>query len=362
MTAPDSPSTPAEAAPPFRWGLGAAIFLAGIGVTLLGFLWFGRDDPAAYWEAAIVNLGTTILLAAALVWLERALVKSVRASAQRVAEDAADKAATKAADAATNKTVEELLPRLDALDERLRERRTAVADEVAARASKVSELGSFDAVHDALSAADQIGALAPPRTGEDSWSTTGVEIIVPAGSELGAPRIVTTFVPQGAARTPTVQLSFAENGRRHLRATATWTPDQSPEEAFVALQEAMITAGNGAAAREMSVETFFGNLGSIVRDAMLARRAADGAWMSGSPVIELVADGLAITRNGVEVRGQAGGPQVGRDLFGQFDPRVPSRIVGYRAPSVPPEGIEKDVWDSAIGRATGHFVNSQVAW
>ncbi len=75
-----------------------------------------------------------------------------------------------AAQAATEQTVEALIPRLDELDRRLRDRQNNVADEMAARAAEIGESGSFDHLHSALSDADSLGALAargrrrmPPR-------------------------------------------------------------------------------------------------------------------------------------------------------------------------------------------------------
>lgn len=360
MVSPGGPPAP-EPKTPFRWGLAIAIFAAGAIVTATGFILFGRDDPDAYWASAIVNLGTTMLLAAGLVWVERALVRSVQVTTRQAATSAADEAATRAAQAATEQTVEALIPRLDELDRRLRDRQNNVADEMAARAAEIGESGSFDHLHSALSDADSLGALARPRQAEDASSSRGVEVIVPAGVALSSPRIVTTLVPDAPGRTRTLTLSYETGGRRHGRAMATWVEGKLPEDVFVLLQEAMIAEGLGAEARALSAEVFFANLADIVRDAILARRAADGAWLSGSPVIELVANGLAITIDGVDARGHPG-HVAARGDFGRYDTRVISKIVGYSVPPDPPEGITKAAWDSAVGRATGHYVHPSVRW
>lgn len=143
---------------------------------------------------------------------------------------------------------------------------------------------------------------------------------------------MTTLVPDAPGRTRTLTLSYETGGRRHGRATATWVEGKPPEDVFVLLQEAMIAEGLGAEARALSAEVFFANLADIIRDAILARRAADGAWLSGSPVIELVANGLAITIDGVDARGHPG-HVAARGEFGRYDARVISKIVGYSVPS-----------------------------
>ncbi|MDT0115909.1 hypothetical protein Q9R20_02810 [Microbacterium sp. PRF11] len=358
---PPSAHPDAEPKQRFRWGLAITIALVGVGVTVLGSLLFGEEDPDAYWASAIVNLGTTIFLASSLVWVERVLVNRVRVTTRKVATDAADEAATRAAKAATEQTVEALMPRLDDLDQRLRDRQNSVADEVATRAAKVGESGSFENLHSALSDADALNALARPRQGEDAWSTRGVEVIVPAGDGLSAPRIVTTLVPDGPGRTRTLTLSYENAGRAHRRAMATWVEGESPEDVFVKLQEAMIAEGLGSRSRELSVRVFFENLAGVVGDAILARRAADGAWLSGSPVIELVSNGLAITTEGVDARG-VDGHAAERAQFGSYDSRVVSNIVGYRVSHDPPDGVTNEAWLSALGRATGHYVHQSTRW
>ena len=100
----------------------------------------------------------------------------------------------------------------------------------------------------------------------------------------------------------------------------------------------------------------FSNLASVLHDAILARHADDDAWLTVSPVVEMVADGCMINEEGIEVRGL--GVVANRSEFGRYSPTVVTKVIGETLPEVAPAGIDSDVWAAAIDRARGHFLRS----
>ena len=335
-----TPISPPE--PPFHWGLGLVIVGVGVAVTVGGFLLLGRDDAEAYWESAIVNLGTTILLAAALVWLERALVRSVRRNTQQVAQQAA----TQAADAAAKQTADRLLPSIEELDRRIFERTRAAASERAASAVRVGEEATYEAMSAALAGAEDIHAIAR----SDMWSRGGM-VTVPASEDLAGPRIQVTFLPQTEASPERVVLEYV-NGATVASRTF-WEPDVAPEDVFSTFQEQMIADGHGAAQRAMSAEQFFKNLSSILVEAVEARRGEDGLWLSGKPVLEKVSDLCVVTEAGIEM---PMGVVVKRSQFG-YKVGYPGtyRVINEDLPQAAPAEVDPMLLAAAIAVARRHF-------
>lgn len=345
MTDPTQTPTP-EPDPPFRWGLGLAIFAIGLAVTGAGFLLFGLDDPAAYLESAIVNLGTTILLAAALVWLERALVRTVRRNTQQVAQQAATQAAAEAAE----RTAEVFRPQLEDLDRRISERSSSRIEHAAETAQRIADLGTYESVRDALAEAARIDAIAKKRTGLDSRSTTAWEIIVPAGDSFVAPRMCVAYDTASPIGSETVSLSVFGNREA---STVIWHPDRSPEDVFDDLQEAMVAGGLAALGRTMSAEALFRNLSFALGDAIVSRRAGEDAWRGAAPTIEMVSESCVMTEAGVEFRE----PEfvINATSFGWYDPSdEPIEVYGHSYPDKP-KSIDQSLWDEVLRRGDYHY-------
>lgn len=338
-----------------RWWLVIVFSLLGLVVLVAAALVaYGhtsfRGDDASFWSGLLVNIGTSLLLAAVLVWFERAIVRKVqeqtRSTAQRV-EQAFTTAATTAATDAAEKTAAALQPQLADLDKRLRARSDSQASQRTATAAKVSEVPSFEALRDALRVASDINALGEPTffvTADD-----GGEVIVPAGEALDSPLVVVTYLTEFQDR-----ITLAHLVDRTQRSSVTWQEGQTPEDVFAALKDEMVKDGHGAAARKMSVERLFGNLGSLLTDATSARQADDGAWLSGARVREMVADGYVITDAGIEVRGH--GIAAEPSEFGRYEH---GKVVGSNVPALGPNPTDLDVWDGAVARGRGYFTVRQ---
>jgi hypothetical protein len=335
-----------------RWWLAALSVVLGVLVLVAAGLiahdrtWL-RDSGAAFWSGLAVNVGTSLLLAAVLIGLERVIVRKVREDRQAAVTQAAEIAAESAA----QRTVEAFRPELDDLDRRIRGRASTRVEDAAETAQRVADLGTYEAVREALAEADRIGAIPPARSGLDSWSTQGTEVIVPAGWGLDAPRMRVTFYR--GSRSGEGAVMFSMFGHREATAVD-WVPDWTPEQVFDELQESMVRSGLATLGSSMSAEALFWNLSYVLGDALLSRRAAPGAWHSTTaPVIEMVLEGCVMTDDGIEILDH--GLVVKRSDFGFYLPSDP-KIGGYDE-SIPPrpESVNAALWNELIRRGEFHY-------
>lgn len=329
-----------------RWWLAVLSILLGVlflvaaklvayGETLL------RGVEASFWSGLFVNIGTSLLLAAVLIGLERVIVRKVREDRQV--------AVTQAAESAAQKTAEAFQPQLDNLDRRIRDRSASRIDVAAEAAQRVAELGNFDSVRAALADAADIDAISKPHTELNSWSTLGWEVIVPAGHGLSAPRMCVTFYPSGTSGEDTIMLSAF--GHRTSSAVL-WGLDKAPEEVFDELYEAMVRAGLARLARAMSAEALFRNLSVALRDAVLSRRAAPEAWRGTKPLVEMVSETVMMTSAGVEIRGL--GLVIGRSSWGLYNNIDPGKLYEQSFPPRP-EAVDPALWEELIRRGEFHY-------
>ncbi len=128
-----------------------------------------------------------------------------------------------------------------------------------------------------------------------------------------------------------------------------WDIDMDAVSLFLELRRKMVQAGRGELASRLSVKSFFENLRSGLDDAILGREHADGAWLSGEPVYEVISDGWVITDSGLEVRGY--GVVIERDAFGGFDRTTKREDAAGEAP----EGLDSELWEVAKEAGASHL-------
>src|SRR5437879_3564348 len=129
-------------------GVIGAIFVAG---AFVAQLWLGSSGAPV---EALISVGTAVMLAAALYFLQRRFVVEVRQVATRTAEAVAD--------ALVTERVQEVNTKLDELRDRMNE----VISERAQRqdtAVNAMEMPTFRTVARALAEANRLGALADGR-------------------------------------------------------------------------------------------------------------------------------------------------------------------------------------------------------
>lgn len=291
-----------------------------------------RDEHAAYWSGLLVNVGTTLLLTAALVWFERVVLRRVRTENVRAVKEAADQAADAAA--------ERIVPRVEELERSIEASASALKSNRAESAEQVASQPTFESVETALERAAEINAVRM-RTFPGS-SERIASIIVPAGAAPEAPRLGVMRVPRMGPRPARIILTFDGS-------EVVWQEGMATRDAFVDLHEKMTAAGHGVAAGNVSVTSFFENCSLLLRLAIAARQNDAGRWLSGSPAIELIAADWVVTEAGIEVKGS--GVVAAKDAFGRYLGGS-NRVTGYVVPPSPPGGLDEDLWTLARTRAS----------
>ncbi|WP_153008946.1 hypothetical protein [Microbacterium testaceum] len=297
-----------------------------------------REEHAAYWSGLLVNVGTTLLLAAALVWFERVLVRRVRTQN--------DRAIVKAADQAAEATANLIGPRIDELENSIRADAAARASGRTESAERVATLPTFEAIETALGRAAEINAVrmrAFPGSDEKFAS-----IVVPGGAVPSSPRLGIVRVPRSASRPARIVLT-------HGGDEIVWEEGMEARDAFGELNDKMTVAGYAEQAGSLSAGSFFANCSLLLRDAIAARQNDEGRWLSGSPAIELIATDWVITQAGIEVRGR--GIVAAKEDFGTYS-RGSSRRIGVAVPHEPPHDLDADLWALARERALAALVGS----
>lgn len=333
-----------------RWSAIAAVTIAGLIVTGSPFAlsWqlggeFGTIESLA--SSALINIGTAVLLAALLFFIERGLSKRVRGVAERSAE-----AVVEARTQDLRNENSALSVRIDALQAQLEQQVGAADAERFADASRLATEVSFDNVAAALEQANDLDAL------------SGGGVTVPAGADVTGPRVniwwglqmqddqwsghargearmrlqyVVERTNPGSIGTPVVEVD--------------WDPLETPAQTLTALRDEMRRHGYGSEAKDIGTP-LFQNLQAAITEAIAARTARDGSWAEGS-MYEWVWDGWAVTELGLSTRD-----------YGLFEsaafPESPHdvRMRGYRQgpkefEATAPPGIDKAVWDVAVRRA-----------
>lgn len=214
--------------PKIRWWLAGVLTVSGIVVITLGYgfahgLLVGAATDEGYASGVAVNIGTSLLLAAALVLFERALVFTAERAVERAtvpirAEAAAARAESQSVRQENVHLTERtavLEARLLDLDEQLAARANAETQEQARSFASLTETVDRQTVLDVMDAASRINAL-------DLHSGTGQSgrITVPAGLGLEAPRIAIEYATfdednRNMDHIPTLRLAVSRDGGRH---------------------------------------------------------------------------------------------------------------------------------------------------
>jgi hypothetical protein len=343
-------------------GLGA-LLLAAAGSVSYGLTWM-RDEEAAFWSGLLVNVGTTLLLGAALVWFERVIVTRVREQNRQAIGEAADVAATEAAERASERfrsLTSDLTARVEDIDRRLSATREIVRQEQEEALTGIGGEISRSAMIVALRAATAIRAIDRPGQSE------GSSLIVPAGEDFDAPLIRVVYAAPDDL--PAQEASDGEVGDEREEVWLSsispgidilglnpgwsgtrWEPERGPEAVFQQLARQMVRDGSAASSRRIHVGSFLNHLQAALRLAIEAREGDEGARLSGEPVREFITTDCFVTAKGVEFLGATFRVDSWRfeheseDESGLFE-TLPRR----------PENIDSALWAHAMDRGRRHF-------
>lgn len=341
-----------EDQPKARWGLVLVVTLLGAAVIAVPFYLTAQIDPGfgtprSLTSTALINVGTTLLLAALLVWLGRSFVSRAEGAARRVVEEKTEEFRQETAD---------IRQRLEALQDRVAERTASAEAAGAAIVDDIVSNVSFETITKALELANDVDAL---------WRSA---ITVPTNDSVDAPavRLSWTATQHGGRFDDTDNLVAMLDvvyehhpGSSSRRFDLEWLPGVPADEMVHELKELMVRDDYGQAAQMLDAKYMFECFGRGVSDAIAGKRALHDAWLKGCGALdELVGPDLAITSLGVAARGH--GLAFKASDFPQRPPPAMSAEQRasrepYRLPTPPaPTGIDTAHWAVAIARAAEH--------
>ncbi|MEK8229382.1 hypothetical protein NKG05_30925 [Oerskovia sp. M15] len=206
--------------------------------------------------------------------------------------------AATAAAAATEEITAPIVARMTDIEVELKNRRARKIAEQDAALAGLGDGLSFGAVAQAFGVANTLRAIA------------GYAIVVPAGEVLDGPRL--RFSWYGDHYSPdehhdpiTVEYVAERNPSAGIGipvVAVSWSTDDEPTGVFADLIDNMIATGFGPEAKALEVAAAIGHLTAALSAAVAARRADETSWFTSTPLLELVADGWALTQDGLEVR------------------------------------------------------------
>jgi hypothetical protein len=325
-----------------RWELVAGFVAVGTGTLVLGgFFAYGRfglaADLSAFWSGFCVNVGTSLVLAAALIWFERVIIRRVRKEAREVA----DAAATRAADLASGRIQEAI----DKLDAEWRKRIVEQESDVGVGAQRVAT-GDFEGVRKELVTAGAISAIARVDHWTQSSSQSyvhsasgGGRISVRAGESADSPLFSFRYDPNSRVSPDAIVVRFVgEAGRSPTYCETEWRPGEPFVDAAFRLRDEMVEAGYAEDASRLEPRPLLDRLGRVLSEAQRSRRNS-----AGNVVYEAVTPDCLITDKGIEVAG-----------FGIALERPwvsPSEAARFSISGPHPPKMDPATWNVALERA-----------
>lgn len=324
----------------------------GLAITAGGCLTSALDPRFGDWRSlvasAIIGVGSSVFLAAFLIWIERNLLQQVRDVAEqtshRVAEDNRIE---------MTRSVEHLSSRVDEIADRLSDRLSQQSDVREAMLAAVGQNPSFESVSSALREAKNLNAI------------VGGAITVPAGDTFDAPRVTVELVqlqtfdqPPQTEMIVRVRCEEISGDAAESVATVNWHQNTTTDEMLGELVDELQRRGLATAASQLKVDTLFANLSAALTQAVQARTGAD-SWYQKRMLEWLTAD-CVITEDGLESRTdhlalplRAVGPAVllrRRNVDPEATEQPHER---YPTPEAP-RGVAPELWEVAIKRTVHH--------
>lgn len=297
----------------------------------------------ARWEwqgvlpSILVNVGTALLLAGLLFFLEKGFTRRV-ISANRASVEAA-----------TQQIEQRLEARTQALSTRIDELQAQVAERMQERAQqgdeKVAALEevTYDNITAAMTEANDLGAIHWGRVNvRASTDLDGVVLIFKWGMELRSP-----------ARRPVLEIEarveadLKRYGGRPVIATG-WAPDEQPAEVFDRLNRELQRTGRWHGPDTVNWSLAMENFRRSLALTIASRRdgSAAGPWRLHGALYELVGDDWALTEAGIESRA-ANAVVLPEGAFpdeGFRNPHQPEEP--WNPPA--PEGVSADQWERLV--------------
>jgi hypothetical protein len=333
--------------------LGVLVIIAGNVFTLVSLVQASGAAPLwTYWAGVAANLGTTVFLAAVLVWFERQLTTRVDRVERQTTAIRSENAELRAE---TERLAQTIDTRLTELDEQAARRSAAILERQAEAVDALGEDGSRHAVLNAMRVAQGLGAIRglgnPPTT---------YELAVPGGQLPQAPPIRIGYrVARDTDFESTPESLYLRYGDGDLGTTVVdWSSDATIIDVLEELRQSMIRDHDaGRLAATLRPEAIVQNLHETL--ALAVRRRQGGTtWITGSPVFELVAPGWVITQAGVESE-EHRRVVIEASAYEHFEPDLPwgAGFISEHMPAMP-TWVDPDDW--ARGRTRGAIYFEEV--
>lgn len=329
-----------------RWGLISLVTVIGLAVTATPFVlsWRGArgfGNWRALSSGTLTNVGTSLLLVAAIWFLERRFTARITVAVQEttraaVAEETTELVASQ----------RDLSLRLDDLQSRLDDRVAQTSQQQDEVIRRLADGISYESVRDALAQADALGAL---------WFH---EVTIPAGDgEPQMPRFVFRWgnTPSGPwleellsdeDDSPRLTVTHDEKTIDGKRVRVVWGLSNTADEVLSELRQGMMSAGFAEQSKQVDA-TIFSNLHAAIREAVAGRRADSGAWLKGA-LDEWITEDWAVTHYGLEHRGPYG--MRSGEFPVHWDGRSNEAARTWKQPPTP-DAIDDQPWDFMIRRA-----------
>ena len=338
-----------EPADRLRWGRVVVVVAVGLGIAGVACalpLVFGEEFGT--WQGILASTlaagGMNVLLAAALIWIERKLVQHVRV--------AASESATAAVEEGTRDLRENtahLAQRLDEIDDQLNQRHDRQQSQRAEILDELAERPSWDVLASAIREADRLNAV------------VGSEITAPLTGDIAAhvPRITVQLAVMsetnhgssfggGGWVEDILQVEVSAGGKSAL---VTWRKGETAGEMLGALADKLTREGMNSTKFDVAASTVFPSLKTALEQAITTRADHD-PWFTGR-MIERIDDDWVVTDRGLESRSF--------QLALKLD-ESPSRVaygvagVGGEDPALPdpPAGVDPGLWEVAVSRTRHH--------
>ncbi|MEU4526105.1 hypothetical protein AB0F52_46220 [Amycolatopsis sp. NPDC024027] len=264
-----------------RWGALLPVVIVGVGFVVWAVAWQGRDA----WPGVFVNVGTGVLLAGVLVFLEPSFTRRIT---RAVTKDVAEQVTAQVTEATERRLAAHLDEMNTLVEEQLNHRRRTRAAEV----DKLSE-PTHDRVLDVFQRAAGMNAL------------SGDSLIIPASDPPTPIRLHFRFLGgnfrlDGRADHKEVSILVLGAPRRASNVGLPWPPGTSAQHMGVALIESLQKDGawrSGLIDWEVALRNLQHGLGIAIahRDG-----TETDLWSTTQPVSEYLGEKWIITDAGIE--------------------------------------------------------------
>ena len=263
----------------------AAVAVVAIGAGLIAAGWL--LDSHDYSSSLLRESGILVLFVLPLLWVEHLFERRIEASEKQTRREVGEVAQDLTAVSAR---VSEARQSLSDLQEQTSSRLQAAADAEAALTVEAREQPSFDTINKLFRRADELHAI----------SEHGLRVGLPhLWERLRFQSLnVVASVASGEPSQPVLVLTVEDTAGKSIGVKAVWEPQQSPDDALLALAAAWKPVAGYPGDSVFDAEWIFGRLIDSVDLAIRSRRMSGDGQLS--PLIELLSAHWAMTDFGLE--------------------------------------------------------------